>query len=249
MRKYLAALCLMASVAPAYAGDGYEKRFDWTGAYIGAHVGYGSGDWKVDLSHSSGAIHYNDPFVPSTGKLGGADGWLGGLQTGYNYQFGSTVVGFEADVSWTGIEGNGRFTTIAPNFTTWDIKSKLDVFGTVRGRLGFTSGPFLIYGTAGLAWGITDTDQATNWFVQPDVGGRTSGNTNHIGYAVGGGAEWMLSRNWTLKAEYMYVDLGKENYSLNGTTKPGGSIPYTETFATELDFHTFRVGVNYKFGS
>ena len=251
MRKScIAVLCFFAFAGSAVAGDGYGPQYRWTGLYGGAHIGYASGDWTVDLTHSSGAIHYNDHFVPPHGSLKGADGWIGGLQTGYNYQMGAVVVGLEADVSWTGIEGEGRFTTVAPNFTTWDIKSNLDVYGTVRGRAGVTSGSMLFYGTAGLAWGITDTSQATNWFAPapPDVGGRTSGKTTHLGYAVGAGVEWMFAKNWTVKAEYLYVDLAKENYALNGTTKPGGTVPYTETFATDLDFHSVRLGVNYKFG-
>ena len=237
--------------APAIAGgfDSYP-RSTWTGVYLGGHVGHAWGNWDVDLSHSSGAIHYNDFFVPDQRSLGGGDGWLGGLQAGYNYQTGSLVVGLEADVSWSGIDASGRYTTAAPNYATWDIKSQLDVFGTVRGRLGFTTGSLLIYGTAGLAWGQTDSSQATNWFppAPPDVGGRTSGKTNHIGYALGAGAEMQLSPSWSVKAEYLYVDLGKENYALKGTTKPGGSVPYVETYATDIDFHSFRVGLNYRFG-
>jgi outer membrane immunogenic protein len=257
MRKLLAGLAFVASgvlatTAPLMAGDGYgePRPLRWTGFYVGAHVGHGWGDWSVDLSHSSGAIHYNDPFVPAKHDLDGGDGWLGGLQAGYNYQTGGVVVGLEADVSWTGMDADGRFTTIAPNFTTWDINSSLDLFGTVRGRLGFVSGPLLIYGTAGLAWGITDTSQATNWFppAPPDVGGRTSGDTNHIGFAVGGGVEWLIARNWSLKAEYMFIDLGKENYSLHGTVKPNSSVPYVETFAADLEFHTVRLGLNYRLG-
>ena len=254
MRKCIAAgAFLLAGVSGAMAGGGESygaPRVDWTGLYVGAHVGYGWGNWDVDLSGSSGAIHYNDHFVPSRGSLDSGDGWLGGLQAGYNYQTGSLVLGLEADVSWTGMDASGRFTTVAPNFTTWDIDSELNVFGTVRTRLGFTTGSLLIYGTGGLAWGQTDTSQATNWFppANPDVGGRTSGKTNHIGYAVGAGVEWMMSPNWTLKSEYLYVDLGKENYALKGTTKPDNDVPYIETFATDLDFHTIRVGLNYKFG-
>src|SRR5262245_19219334 len=101
MRKALASLCLFVATAlsgPAQAGDGYGKPLGWTGFYVGAHAGYGAGDWNVDLSHSSGAIHWNDPFANPFQSLKSSDGPLGGLQLGYNKQLGSIVVGFETDV-------------------------------------------------------------------------------------------------------------------------------------------------------
>jgi outer membrane immunogenic protein len=255
MRKTFASLCLVLATAlgsSAQAGDGYGKPPSWTGFYLGAHAGYGSGDWNVDLSHSSGAIHYSDPFANPFQSLKSSDGLLGGLQLGYNKQLGGVVVGFETDVTWTGLEGDGRFTTMPPNFATWDINSKLDMMGTVRGRLGVTSGSFLLYGTAGFAWGKVDTTQATNWFAalgapSDDVGGRTSGTNYHVGWTAGAGAEWMFARNWTLKAEYLYVDLGQVDYALKGMNKPVGGVPYVETFSSDMSFHTARVGVNYKF--
>lgn len=66
--------------------------------------------------------------------------------------------------------------------------------------------------------------------------------------ALGAGAEWAISPNVSIQGQYLYVDLGKENYALNGTQKPNDNVPYTETFATDLDFHTVRIGVNYRFG-
>ena len=223
----------------------------WTGLYLGAHAGYGWGNWDADLSHSSGAIHYNDPFNQANQSLGVSDNWLGGFQAGYNHQFGSLIIGLEADVSWTGMDAHGQFTTPAPNHTTWDIDTSLDVFGTVRAKVGHTvSDNLLVYVTGGFAWGRVDARQATNWYAPapPAEGGRTSGDVNHFGWALGAGAEWAISPNVSIQGQYLYVDLGKENYALNGTQKPNNNVPYTETFATDLDFHTVRIGVNYRFG-
>ncbi len=266
MRYFLtsvgAVLACTTSVAAAdFGGPSYDGSIKdgptvatapiWTGLYVGGHVGYGWGEWDVDLSHSSGAIHYNDPFVPANRSLSSDDNWIGGLQGGYNHQIGSMIVGVESDVSWTGMEADGRFTTPAPNHTTWDIDTSLDVFGTVRTRVGVLVSPqLLVYATGGLAWGIVDAKQATNWFppANPDVGGRTSGDEAHIGWTAGGGAEWLVAPNWSIQGQYLYVDLGEQDYALKGTTKPGGTVPYVETFSTDLTFHTVRVGVNYKFG-
>jgi outer membrane immunogenic protein len=233
-------------MSPALAQD-----YNWSGLYLGAHGGYAWDDQNVDLSHSSGAIRYNDHFAKPSQPLESDGGATAGVQVGGNVQRGAAVFGFEADASWADLSGHGRFTTQAPNHTTWDIDTELQAFGTVRGRLGLLVKPnLLIYGTGGLAWGVVDATQATNWYAPapPDVGGRTSGDTVHLGWAAGAGTEWKFAPRWSLKAEWLYVDLGEENYALDGTTKPGGTVPYTETFAADLTFNTARVGLNYHFG-
>lgn len=248
-----AGLLLMA--APASAEGPVQS---WSGLYLGGHAGYGWGDWDADLSHSSGAIHYSDPFVPADNALSVGDNWLGGFQIGWNRQSGSVVWGLEADVSWTGLDASGRYQTADTpkcgneSCTQWDIDTKLDLFGTVRGRLGYLVTPnLLLYGTGGFAWGIVDAHQAANHngpdFLDP--GGRTSGDVNHFGWTAGAGGEFLLASNITIRAEWLYVDLGKENYMLTGTTKPDNNVPYAETFATDLSFHTVRIGVNYRFGA
>jgi outer membrane immunogenic protein len=252
MSKRLVALAFLSSSLFSTAGH----AGDWSGFYIGAHAGYATGDWDADFSKTTGALIYNDPFVPDQQSLDDDGGWLGGFQVGGNYQTGALVVGVEADVSWTNADAGGRFVTTdagpcAPNSCTqWDISSELEVFGTIRGRLGFATGNALIYGTGGLAWGITDSRQASqhNGPAFATDGGRTSGDTNHIGWTAGVGAEWKLASNWSVKGEYLYVDLGEEDYSLSGTTSPTSTTPWTEHYAQELELHTFRVGLNYKFG-
>lgn len=241
-------------VSSASAGDLYGGSVkdappiskSWSGAYVGVHAGYGWGDVDVDLSNSTGAIFYNDPFVPDQGSLSSSAGGIGGFQVGYNVQSGTLVVGLEADFSWTGMNADGRFTT--PLGSQWDIESDINYFGTVRGRLGaLVTNNLLLYATGGLAWANVDVKQATNFIAPPDVGGRTSGDFNHIGYAIGAGAEVALGSNWTLKGEYLFVDLGKEDYQLKGTTKPNGSVPYVETFASDIELQVLRAGLNYKF--
>jgi outer membrane immunogenic protein len=232
-----------------------EARVNWTGLYFGVHAGYGWSNTDVDLSHSTGAIFYNDPFVPDHGSLKSSSGFIGGLQTGYNYQIDRVVVGLEADFSWSNLEDDGTFTT--PKGSQWHIKSQLDDFGTMRGRLGFLAHPgLLIHGTGGLAWGQFNVHQATTFVLGSGCsplgspaceGGRTSGTFDQLGFAVGGGAEWMLSPHWTLKGEYLFMDFGKEYYALPGTTTPGGSTPYVETFAAQQQMQVIRAGLNYKF--
>ncbi|HEX2840362.1 outer membrane protein [Hyphomicrobium sp.] len=249
MRKLFIILTIFCSATVS----GVASAQNWSGLYVGVHGGYATGDWDVDLSKTTGALIYSDPFVPDQRSLSDDGGWLGGFQVGGNYQTGNLVIGIEADASWTNAEASGQFETTtagpcAPNSCTqWNIDSELEVFGTVRGRLGFVAGNALLYGTAGLAWGVTDSREASqhNGPTFPDAGGRTSGDTNHIGWTAGVGAEWKFDPNWSLKGEYLYVDLGKENYSLTGTVSPTSSTPWEEHYAQKLELHTFRVGLNY----
>lgn len=234
---------------------------DWTGFYVGAHGGYGWGDSEVDLTHSSGAIHYNDPFLPGDEHPDFSDynGWFAGGQAGFNVKIApGIIVGLEADVSGADL-GDDLTTAISKQGARWDISSNLDVFGTVRGRLGYlVNDQLLAYGTGGFAWGRVDLKQATTFYDvntgQPQAtdseGGRTSGTVNHLGWTIGAGLEYRLAAHWTLKTEYLFVDLGKEDYALTGTNKPPSNpaaVPYVETFAGDVTFHSVRVGLNYGF--
>ena len=248
-RIVLAIAALAMGLGVAQADGPHEGRFNWSGLYIGAHAGYGSGDWNVDLSHSTGAIFYSDPFKAPHQSLSANDGALGGLQAGFNRQLGVLVVGMEADVSWASMSAEGTFTT--PLGSQWDIKSEIDMLGTVRGRIGMATGPLLFYATGGLAWAEIDTTQATH-FVDGkgkiyDEGGRTSGSNHHFGWVAGGGVEWMVMPNWTVRGEYLYYDLGSVDYGLRGTTKPDGKTLYVETFSSDMQFHVVRGAISYKF--
>ena len=181
------------------------------------------------------------PIEESTPKAGSREG-----RSDFNYQFNSLVFGLEADASWTNLRGRGSFNTI-PGDVNWTIENQLDWFGTVRGRAGVAVNNFLLYGTAGVAFGQTRADQVvTNVIPCCLVTAVASANENHIGWTAGAGAEWMYSRNWSVKAEYLYVDLGSADNRFIGTTFIG--TPHTtDSFPANLTFHTVRVGVNYRF--
>jgi outer membrane immunogenic protein len=105
---------------------------------------------------------------------GSADGVTGGAQIGYNYQFAPNfVLGLEADVQGADV-------------------GAVDIWGTVRGRLGYSIGNALFYGTGGYAWARTDFAGLKD---------------TRSGYAVGGGLEFAFAPNWSAKAEYLYVDV------------------------------------------
>jgi outer membrane immunogenic protein len=218
--------------------------YNWTGLYVGVHGGYSWGRWNGDLTFDPGGGPI-EVFDPANRTIDG-NGWLAGGQIGFNYQLNSFVFGLEADASWTNFKGSGSFNT-APGDFNWVIKNRLDWFGTVRGRAGVAVDNFLFYATGGAAFGQSKGNLAVTNIVPcclPTAVG--SAKENHVGWTVGGGVEWMFFRNWSVKAEYLYVDLGTADYHFTGTTFVG--TPHTtDSFLGDLKFSVVRAGLNYKF--
>ena len=229
MKKLLlgAAACIVFA-APAFAADlparTYTKApaytppqavYNWTGFYIGGHIGGGFGG--------------NNSLEGTGGQF------LGGVQGGADYQFATNwVVGVEAQYSWlTG--NNGGSTTFPLSGTT--VTGNTNEIGSATGRIGYTWGPALLYAKGGYAWrdGVG---------VGASVGGVpvafTVDGTHRDGYTVGGGLEYMFAPNWSVKGEYMY-------YNFGNTTFTGGPADVIGARFRE-DEHTFKLGVNYRFG-
>jgi outer membrane immunogenic protein len=208
--------------------------YDWTGWYAGVNVGYGVGRNASSLN-GTGAALFRENFN------GQPDGVFGGGQIGYNWQFGWWAVGIESDLQGSGMRDTQTCLigcTLATGRAA--IEQKLDWFGTTRGRIGLVDGTVFSYLTAGLAYGgVASTINQT-------IPGFGSGSFNHsstrTGWAFGNGVEAAIDPSWTVKVEYLYVDLGKSTdaFTLTGVT---------ETYATKYQSHLFRGGVNYKFGA
>jgi outer membrane immunogenic protein len=201
-------------------------------------------------------------------------GVLGGLQTGYNYQFGALVFGIETDYDWANIDGSSERTShsefrTAPGFgvtTNVRVRQELDSLATLRARLGFTPvDQVLLYVTGGLALGRASSDINVSQFetgpfcstgiaFTPSSGSRSSTLT---GWTAGGGGEWAFAPNISVKAEYLHYDLGTMHYSANQITDisaPCAGPPNTP-FASvntspsaEFKGDLVRVGLNFKIG-
>jgi outer membrane immunogenic protein len=159
---------------PVYA-PAVPAAFSWTGFYAGASGGGGL----------SGTDAFNSYLGTSGGK---ADGVVGGLQVGYNYQVSSRfVVGIENDFMASGLKtGRDGINEVS-----------LPFYGTGRGRAGvtFMDSHLLVYGTGGMAFGEV----------------KDSGiNKMRIGWTAGGGVEWAFRQNWSAKVEYLYTDLYRD---------------------------------------
>ena len=209
---------------PAYAPPMHRAAL-WSGAYIGANAGY---SWGNDYAASVSG--------PGAGGAFGAlepDGWSGGGQVGFNMQFDRFVLGLEADLQSSDI--SDRTAGFGPGGAYYGTSSvDIDWYSTVRGRIGYAAGPALLYFTGGLAF--ADVDYRTTIAGPANV--SMSSDSIKTGYTLGGGLEWKFAPQWSLKSEYLYVDLGDETLS-----SPGGAYQST----TGTDFHTVRVGLNYHF--
>jgi outer membrane immunogenic protein len=209
----------------------YERPYvwsAWSGLYVGLNAGYG---WSPNGDQL--ALATDDP----TG-LSPAGGFAGG-QIGYNWQFGHLVLGAEADLQSADISDRVRDLNFLDHF-----HSRLDWFGTVRGRLGYAFDRTLLFATAGFAYG--GVHNVANGPFLPGAPYRFDGTAT--GYVLGAGLEYRLTPALSIKGEYQYVNLGT-----NDPTNPAGA-PYSNIFgggaATVRDdeYHTLRFGLNYRFG-
>lgn len=186
--------------------------YNWTGFYIGGHLG---GVFSGDNS------------------LQGSDArFMGGVQGGYDYQFANNwVLGLEANYSWLASAGTGV------GFPGGSVAS-LDNrgLGSVTGRLGFTTGPVLLYAKGGYAFRDSNLNVNVAGVSQPF---SADGNRKD-GYTVGAGLEYMFAPNWSAKVEYQY-------YNFGNTTFTGGP-PDIVGASFRNDEHTVKAGLNYRFG-
>jgi outer membrane immunogenic protein len=250
--------------------------FTWTGFYAGFNAGYGfdassnNQATVIGVNGASTLVLPGSTAVVAFGNGRSNDGFVGGGQIGYNYQFtpgSGVVIGVEADAQYVDFgRDRNRFSSTGPLAAQQVFNpagvSGLDYFGTVRGRLGYAFDRTLVYGTGGFAYG--------------SGGGRDFGLTNssrddfQTGWAAGGGVEYALptdsflnffkSSAVTLKIEGLYVNLDQGNrnngaFAVNNvgnvvtTTSPGVVLVSGGRQVRDTEFAVVRAGLNYKFGS
>jgi len=161
--------------------DGTAPAPIWTGLYIGADGGF---------SFASSAT---------------ANGFVGGLHVGYNYQLGHWVFGIETDLTYDSFLTSSVTSAVSPGWV-----------GTLRPRLGYAMGPLLLYGTGGLAYG------------NPALFSMTG--DSRLGWVAGAGVEYALSKNMSLRLEYLHSDLGASTNA-----------------ADHLTDNVIRLGINFRF--
>ena len=207
-------LASAADMRPAYkAAPVAAPMYNWSGFYSGIHAGYAWGDANAS--------------VAGLASSGDVDGFFGGGQIGWNWQASGSpwVWGFEADIAFSNIGDSSTAAGVT-------VESDVELFGTVRGRLGYAVDRALWYITGGLAWANNEIS-----VVAPGI--NVSSSNTHIGWTIGGGLEWAIADAWTAKIEYLYMDFGSENYftSILGTP-----------LSVDADIHTVKIGLNYRWG-
>lgn len=194
------------SISPSLAADDIqvdESRFDWSGRYWGAQVGWAGADYlSVETPNAVGP--YN-----ATGTSGSGDfnGWLAGVHVGSRTQNGNMVYGIEADLGWMDVSG------VSSSHNAFDTFGEVNdgLYGTARLTAGFGNENMLIYGTGGFAFFNTDIGVSDTNPVGATINAVESETLT--GYAVGGGIEFRTSSDWNWKIEYLHMDFGDTNVS------------------------------------
>ncbi len=206
---------------------------NWAGFYLGLNVGSLLGRDPSSLVALGSTERFH--LVP--------DGYAGGGQIGWNWQASTWVFGLEADAQGSFSRDRDACVALCNAVTSVGIKQTLPWFGTVRGRLGYTLGSTLFYGTGGFAWGQTKTE--LNEFSAAGFQNVTITHTKG-GWTAGAGIEsplkffGLFGPNWTAKTEYLYVDLGRTSDNFLTIAGP-------QSFSTRTTEHVFRGGINYHF--
>jgi outer membrane immunogenic protein len=250
-RAGVCALAVLSGlITPAAAADRA-----WTGFYIGPHIG---GAWtEIDKSLSTPSSISAPYFLPGDAAAIGTAGQMGwregevsiGGQVGYNIQMNGVVFGAEADIGRLGLDARSSVVEATPAAGDVNMATsvKASYLATLRGRLGLVVGDGLVYVTGGLAYSKVTLRQRTT-FTGVSTDDDASASDHAVGWTVGGGVEYALDRNWTIKAEYLYADLGSfraTTYAVSPYVGDGRLIPFNHS--VDLTAQIARVGLNYRF--
>ena len=233
---------------------------NWTGCHVGISAG---GNW----GHTGGFVTTPDtrlpengaplvvnPGVNATGSYDLQGGLIGGAFGGCDYQFANRfVVGGELDWSYTNKSGGAK---LVPNGVAlmgfgnvndlWQLTEQQ--IGTARLRLGYVvTDNWLVYVTGGAVFAqVASFETITSNQTPPETWNQTQWRT---GWTIGAGGEYALGRGWSLRGEFLYVDLGKWT---TFTNIPPTGVAGQDTFTNmrvDLRDYILRMGLSYKFGA
>jgi len=210
--------------------------FDWTGYYIGSHLGYawGKSDWNGPDGRGSLNLSQRINLATQTGSF------FAGLQAGYDYMLANKIVlGAVADASFpawpslAGISIGGASTFLSPSLGQVTYSENVLYSGTMRGRFGYAPDDWLFYVTGGLAWSY---DQLT--LTQLAAGTTDAPFLWRLGWVAGAGVEVPVIPNWTAHLEYLFTDYGNSDVLFANAG---------QRFSSNFSLQELRVGVNYRF--
>jgi len=210
-----------------------QSAYNWTGFYIGGNAGGG-------IANSE---HLDpDCFTCANTKFQEAFGMVG-IGSGFNYQFGHTVLGIEGDYNWANVDKTKAFARDDFDATHGSTTQfRMSEFATLRARGGLALDRTLIYATAGVAFGhIQNTTTIFGGLVQ------ASEDKWKTGLAVGGGVEFALAQNWTLKGEYLLMQFQNSDAPILPAANVFCRTDTTCRMNYSESVQTARIGLNYRF--
>lgn len=234
----------VATLVCALPFAGFAAETDWAGFYAGGSLGYGWGDAKTTLEAKPPTFgDYGTSLKPKpTGTLFGA-------QAGYNWRMDRVVAGIEGDASWSGVSDKDKKSSfmfggllISNNNPFVSSKQELDWLASVRARVGYLpEDNWLVYATGGPAWGKVSNKAGVGNDLLQFKGSNSAAN---LGWVAGGGAEWAMSKGYSVKFEYLHYDLGHSS-DISSGTPPGA--PFQTKFRWDAKGNLLRAGMNFRF--
>lgn len=263
-----------STVLLAAATAGQAQAQDWTGFYVGGHVGYGfqpeddgerilfdtdlDGRFGDTVNTTAPANAFSPGFcggkaqtnAPAGGCSDDDDGLDAGVRVGYDRQVGNWVVGGLAEYSV--VDLNDSVSAYSTTPASYTMTRELNSTFALRARVGYAWDRWLPYATAGVVWGDVDNSFATTNGVNTFVGRSDDVN----GWQLGGGVETRVVGNVTVGVEYLYTNLDNDSYRVRSQ----GPAPVNNPFIlvnpagtdfkrsdSEFDFHSLRATVSYRF--
>jgi outer membrane immunogenic protein len=237
----IAALLAMPALAQEdSAASGY-----WDGVYVGATAGYafGHSPSTLDVRYADETTFQARQNIDSIN----ASGFIGGVSIGYNHSAGPLVFGLEGDVSYLGAKARDVDEFVFAGFQN-EIATKYHWLGTVRARAGVQNGRWLGFATGGFAFGgFEDFIGGTDAFSGP-VPDFSGGVKTKAGYVIGAGVEYAATAKISIKAEYLFADLGKNTTDVNAVSGNEWFDPGSAAFVNASHkLNIVRLGMNFHF--
>jgi outer membrane immunogenic protein len=223
-------------------------RLPFSGAYIGGSVG--QGHYDTQLTDLDGLARFSDDGLPDSLSLH-QDKLVGGVQGGYNWRRGNTVVGLEGDFTFANLNTldtvlDSDQTAADPLTDSLTVQNRLKSSASLRARAGIVSDKLLLYLTGGV--GLANLRRRVEVFDDnPPVSSRIfQADRTKVGVTAGAGTEWSVSEHWSVRGEALGMWLNRDRNTVAGDGAIGSAnFPYR--LDSQEWYWTTRVGANFHF--
>ncbi len=242
---------IVLAFASLFSNASFAADGDWTGFYIGGNIGSANGDSQstVTLGGSwSGESQALRDFVTNNSAANQSpSGTSYGFQFGYDHQFDNNfVLGIEADYNKLNLDEvrqTGQLNSGAGPTYAFGNRINADHSYSLRPKFGYAFDSTMVYVTGG--WSRTSADFGSDLLSSGNYSKVGASSANFSSTIWGVGVEHRFGGNWSARLEYLRVNADNTNYT---TSFRNGNFPtYSEAFNQDLDYHTIRIGVNYRF--